>query len=1456
MKASRNLLSIILIIFLVMSFTVMALAQDTEIIPIKVRCRTKPHMENWRVNSFLAAAKDLNADLEARGDPRRVEVEVIQDNLGWAEYVNEFVIGYGVGETPDIWLTGHEYIGAQSEAGRIIALDEMMKEFPGFKNIIDSLWDRTEYKGKIWGVPQDPEERLLLYWNKSLLKKVGWSNEEIAALPEKIEKGEFTLYDILETAKQAVDNDVVEPGYGFWTRPNNDPDFTAFYYAFGGETIDPVTGKLVFDKTAGLKYYKFFSDAVQKCGFMHFESGYRFGIDWGKAWYTEVSESKVLFWVGGTSQWVELAEIYLKDIGGEKYAWENLGFGLIPAAEKGGKPNSLTHPIVYVINSQCKHQDLALALLGSLQSQTEYKFYKGSRLLSETLYMLDYTTFLPNNPYWETYSATTYEALAEVVSGTFTPETAIDFVAGELQHKLGDEAIVADNWLLVTEPGIVEGETVLDMKVTHLEKLDSMLLLVLAWAIDPDPEIRRGLANLSDMIELIFEGDPASDPLRVGAFLVATPDFADSNDLQNVFGDDVTELFGPIVLDDGSLSYSGAISVYPGMSQESQPLSRITNLDGVLKLEVSYLEEENLDISKSNEATSAGLWKGIDAQTLHTWGMNGQKAIVGVIDSGIDWRHEDFWRTGPGNTKNSRILYLWDQNLKPNEATDVNNNGNKTDPGEAKPADDFLNEKTPTKKVKGKSKPEAYSCGGVEYKQKQINDSLNGKDGRTVDVRSYDLSGHGTAVAGVAAGDGSHSGGRFTGVAPGASLIVVKIRATFSITSITTSSFTTGFIKKSQRHMIQALQYIFERAKSIGLPVVVNYSSGSNIGPHDGTSIYDQKIKALLGSGKIMVNAAGNEGRGVYHTENDGKSNAIGEDKSMTRRFNVPIDQPLVFLDVWFTAANNYTVEVRSPDGKKCKAQPKSTDPLQEFKKIVIGRKHRIEIVNYKLGMTPPGDRRVTILITALDGGMVEPGNWEMVIMRPKKTPGADGRFDAYCREKTTFTIPSSQETITEPGNGEKVITVGAFIHRDPDNPWKVGKMGGIASFSSRGPTREIPCVRTGRRKPDITAPGHRVIMPRSAHANKYFPTYKDSRGKEIKGYTISEGTSFAAPHVTGFIAIMLTANKDLKPAEVLTWLQKYFNRTDGVSTSDNTWGAGKLWCGCNQLDSGETSDTKQDSDGDGIPDLCEYEQIAFMSNRAGNYEIYVMNANGSGQTRLTNNKHWDWQPAWSPNRARIAFASNPDGCLDIYVMNANGSNQVNLTKNPGIDDYEPTWSPDGSRISFTSSRGNHQIYVMNADGSEQKNLTDLNRNLNPTWSPDGKYIAFQSDRDWKKGKWEIYIMNSDGSNQTNLTKNDAYDTNPTWSPDGKYIAFQSERDGNLDIYVMNADGSGQTRLTKNSKENKYPSWSPDGNRIAFYSDRDDNWEIYVMNTDGSSQTRLTHNTTAEDWHPAWSPGR
>jgi Tol biopolymer transport system component len=250
--------------------------------------------------------------------------------------------------------------------------------------------------------------------------------------------------------------------------------------------------------------------------------------------------------------------------------------------------------------------------------------------------------------------------------------------------------------------------------------------------------------------------------------------------------------------------------------------------------------------------------------------------------------------------------------------------------------------------------------------------------------------------------------------------------------------------------------------------------------------------------------------------------------------------------------------------------------------------------------------------------------------------------------------------------------------------------------------------------------------------------------------------------------------------------------------------------------------------------------RISFHSHRDNNREVYVMNADGSNQTRLTDNPASDAGASWSPDGQKIAFVSDRDGNFEIYTMNADGSNQTRITDNPSSDRF-PSWSPDTSRIVFHTNRDkNRDIYTMNADGSGLSRLTDNPAaDTLPSWSPDGSRIAFVSHRDENP---EIYIMDADGSNQTRLTINSTMDIMPSWSPDGSRIVFVSGRDENPEIYVMNADGSDQVRLTDEPAQDIYPSWSPDGLKIAFGSDRYFDNEVCVMNVDGSNQVNLTRN--------------
>ena len=269
--------------------------------------------------------------------------------------------------------------------------------------------------------------------------------------------------------------------------------------------------------------------------------------------------------------------------------------------------------------------------------------------------------------------------------------------------------------------------------------------------------------------------------------------------------------------------------------------------------------------------------------------------------------------------------------------------------------------------------------------------------------------------------------------------------------------------------------------------------------------------------------------------------------------------------------------------------------------------------------------------------------------------------------------------------------------------------------------------------------------------------------------------------------------------------------------------------------------------------------KLVFLSYRdgSGTGEIYVMKADGSGQTNLTNTPAGDESFArWSPDGTKIAFEGGPDWWgQEIYVMNADGTNVIRLTSNGAFDGH-PTWSPDGTKIAFLSFRdGQAEIYVMNAGGSGQTNLTnDPLFDERPAWSPDGSKIAF--DRQTGPTTFDVFVMNANGSGQTRLTF--AGGGNATWSPDGTKIAFFWGRDGLADIYVMNADGSGQTNLTSSpGSSDDDPAWSPDGTKIAFHSDRDGNGEVYVMNADGSDQTNLTNNPAVDglpDWQPLSEP--
>lgn len=317
--------------------------------------------------------------------------------------------------------------------------------------------------------------------------------------------------------------------------------------------------------------------------------------------------------------------------------------------------------------------------------------------------------------------------------------------------------------------------------------------------------------------------------------------------------------------------------------------------------------------------------------------------------------------------------------------------------------------------------------------------------------------------------------------------------------------------------------------------------------------------------------------------------------------------------------------------------------------------------------------------------------------------------------------------------------------------------------------------------------------------------------------------------------------------------------------------------------------------------------------NPEGDFELFTINPDGTGQEQLTENACTDTQPTWSPNGEFLLYASDqlivrqgeepedPDACeadLNIWLTNATGDFHVPLTRAPSTD-QQPAWSSDGRRAVFSSNftnpdrerniEGDFELFrmiVFRQDGSLGpggfRQLTDNAANdIEPNWNPQAHEIAFASDRD---GDYEIFVLRPGRrtgprpaeppatprqSTETQLTFNTVQDRHPNYAPDGEQITFARNQDllplailMDFEVWKMNSDGSGQVPLTENLlAQDDQPAWSPDDTMITFSSDRGsiilgllpDDREIFKMSQDGSAETPVTNNT-AEDIEPDWQP--
>jgi TolB protein len=277
---------------------------------------------------------------------------------------------------------------------------------------------------------------------------------------------------------------------------------------------------------------------------------------------------------------------------------------------------------------------------------------------------------------------------------------------------------------------------------------------------------------------------------------------------------------------------------------------------------------------------------------------------------------------------------------------------------------------------------------------------------------------------------------------------------------------------------------------------------------------------------------------------------------------------------------------------------------------------------------------------------------------------------------------------------------------------------------------------------------------------------------------------------------------------------------------------------------------------GGGLPGIAETE-IAYVSARGGNKEIWLMDYDGANMHQLTSLKSISLTPRWSPDGTRIAFT-----CFQPYrgvtsaqiCLYSTASNRLIAFPRFKGTNSSPAWAPDGNQLAFESSQGGDpQIYTSDLGGGRLQRITDTaGVSTSPVWNPKtGNQIVFVSDRG---GDPVLYMANSDGSGVQKIDlPGKGYVIDPAWSPNGQLIAFSWRLpDGNYDIYVMDIVTHQLVQLTRDAGRNERPSWAPDGRHLVFESTRTGSRQIWTMLADGSMPHQLTFQGSNES--PNWSP--
>ncbi|MBI1817940.1 MAG: S8 family serine peptidase [Deltaproteobacteria bacterium] len=529
-------------------------------------------------------------------------------------------------------------------------------------------------------------------------------------------------------------------------------------------------------------------------------------------------------------------------------------------------------------------------------------------------------------------------------------------------------------------------------------------------------------------------------------------------------------------------------------------VASVAAMPGVRRIEMQLPHRLHLDVNTVKNGA-------VQARAIS--GLSGKGVIVGLIDSGIDWRHADF-RRADGST---RVRALWDQ-LDDSFTTSGGTIG-------SPPPRDATNASV-----------------GTVYTEAQINAALNGGAA----VNSVDLVGHGTFAAGCAGSNGL-AAGAYTGVAPDSDFVVVRAggmdKRDFNISGDT----------------LAALQWIDAQAAAFGEPLVVNMSFGQHFGPHDGTSAEEVALDDFVATpGRVVAVSAGNERAAGIHTSGSARGG-----RALQVRVDADSDD-LLAVDCWFGGTDVVDLGFFDPDATgvaNANVSAGHCDQTQNASNRVSLCVDDIDAMN--------GSREVLFLVEPRNaGGTISIGTWQFIL---RDEGGVhDGHFDCWSVNTQRFSADADgSETVAIPGTARGALTVGGANLRGSwpsesgtNTTIDAGVADDLAFFSSIGPTRD------GRVKPDIVTGANWVLSAWSQ---------ADGTGSGIAGdpidtrrvsadgvHAASRGTSFSAPQVAGAAALLLESNPQLHATDVADLLHASA-RSDAFTgaTPNSLWGYGKL---------------------------------------------------------------------------------------------------------------------------------------------------------------------------------------------------------------------------------------------------------------------------------------------------------